>query len=165
MPAGTVPPGRRRRASTAVAYGGRVGAREDWWDDPGDDLDLGRRRTVPARPRPSPGLADFVASVLLLGAAVLASPAAWFAVVIGQLAFTACADSSAQCDVGGGEAVRNWHLVGTLVVLVGGIGGTVARRSRGRTGWPVALATLLGVVVVFVVAIVTIQVLTGGRED
>jgi hypothetical protein len=160
------PPVRRPPASTASTYAGRMGAREDWWDDPGDDLVLHPPRTEQPPPRRDPGTADLVATVLLLGTAVLASPVAWFAVLIGQLAFAACAQPSPGCATDSGDVgttIAGWHLVLTLVVLVAGVAGSVGRRVRRRTGWPVALATLVGVLVVFAAAVVAIQVASGGN--
>ncbi|MGN6409637.1 MAG: DUF6264 family protein [Curtobacterium sp.] len=140
-----------------------MGAREDWWDDPGDDLVLHPPRADPAPPPRHPGSVDLVATVLLLGAAVLVSPAAWFAVLIGQLAFAACAQppGCTTADGDAGTTIGSWHLVLTLVVLVAGVAGSVGRRARRRTGWPVALATLVGVLVVFAGAVVAIQVASG----
>jgi len=159
------PPVRHPRSSTAVAYGGRVGAREDWWDDPGDDLELHPARAERVRTAQVPGTADTVATVLLLGAAVLVSPVAWFAILIGQLAFTGCALPDPGCATAPdrGTIVAGWHLALTIVVLVAGIVGAVARRVRRRTGWPVALATLLGVLGVFAGAVVALQVASGGN--
>ncbi len=165
MRARPAPPVRRPLASTAPTYAGCMGAREDWWDDPGDDLVLHPPRAEQAPPPRDPGSVDLVATVLLLGAAVLVSPAAWFGVLIGQLAFAGCAQPSPGCSSADdpGAAVRNWHLVLTLVVLVAGVVGSIARRARRRTGWPVALATLVGVLVVFAGALVAIQVASGGN--
>ncbi|MFJ7289390.1 hypothetical protein ACQXVK_14325 [Curtobacterium sp. AB451] len=143
-----------------------MGAREDWWDDPGDDLELHPERPVERPARPAPGVGDLVATVLLLGAAVLVSPAAWFAVLVGQLAFAACAQPTPGCAAGDGDVgttIEAWHLVLTAVVLVVGIAGSVARRGRRRTGWPVALTTLVGVLLVFAGAVVALQVASGGN--
>jgi hypothetical protein len=142
-----------------------VGAREDWWDDPGDDLGLHPARAVRVRTAREPGIADHVATVLLLGAAVLVSPVAWFGIVIGQLAFTGCALPDPACATAPdrGAIVACWHLALTLVVLVAGIVWSVARRVRRRTGWPVALVTLLGVLGVFAGAVVALQVASGGN--
>jgi type IV secretory pathway VirB2 component (pilin) len=59
--------------------------------------------------------------------------------------------------------VACWHVALTLVVLVAGIVWSVARRVRRRTGWPVALVTLLGVLGVFAGAVVALQVASGGN--
>ncbi|WP_439692636.1 hypothetical protein ACRQ4B_17360 [Curtobacterium sp. SP.BCo] len=140
-----------------------MGARENWWDDPGDDLELHPGRAPRDRTRRPPGAADLVATGLLLGAALLTAPAAWFAVVIGQLALAACAEPAPACDLRVGPAVSTWHPIATVVVLVAGVVWSIARRARQRRGWPTALATLLGVVVVFLAAAGTIQVASGGR--
>ncbi len=57
MPARTAPPVRQRCPSTAVGSGGRVGARGDWWDDPGDDLDLHPTSALTPRSQHVPGAA------------------------------------------------------------------------------------------------------------
>ncbi len=165
MRARPAPPVRRPLASTAPAYAGCMGAREDWWDDPGDDLVLHPPRAVRAQPRRDPGPADLVVTGLLLGVAVLVGVGAWFAVLVGQLAFTACAEPSPGCGPvdDPGAVVRNWHLALTLVVLVAGIVGSIARRARRRTGWPVALSTLVGVLVVFAGAVTAMQVASGAN--
>lgn len=152
-------PESRERAN---AYRGSVGERLDWWGEPDDGVpELGRSARV--RPRRAPGIVDLVATVLVLGTAVMASPAAWFAVVIGQMAFDACSESSAGCHVRAGSAVGVWHPVATIGVLVVGICWAVGRRLRGRAGWPIAVATLLGVIAVFLAAVITIQVASGGH--
>ncbi|GAA3342611.1 hypothetical protein GCM10017714_31760 [Curtobacterium pusillum] len=140
-----------------------MGERADWWDGPGDDVDLHPERSVRSRSPRDPGTVDLVATVLLLGTAVLATPAAWFAVVISQMAFDACSEPSTTCDFRTGSAVGIWHPVATIGVLVVGICWMVARHLRRRSGWPVALATLIGVVVVFLAAAVTIQIASGGH--
>ncbi|WFR67063.1 hypothetical protein P9139_21405 [Curtobacterium flaccumfaciens] len=53
--------------------------------------------------------------------------------------------------------------VATIGVLGVGICWSVARRLRGRAGWPIAVATLLGVIAVFLAAVTTIQIASGGH--
>lgn len=135
-----------------------MGERLDAWDDPGDELAL-----RPERVHRKPGAIDLTVTIAALAVSYLAAPAAWFAVVISQMAFDACAMPSPGCDHRAGSAVLIWHPTVTVVVLVLGTCWAVVRRARGRAASLVALGTLAGVVVTFLAAEVVTHIASAGH--
>ncbi|WP_420365426.1 hypothetical protein AAEP80_18200 [Curtobacterium sp. L3-7] len=135
-----------------------MGERLSAFDDPGDDLAL-----RPARAQRKPGAVDLTVTIAALAVSYLAAPAAWFAVVISQMAFDACAMPSPGCDYRAGSAVLVWHPTVTVLVLVLGTCWAVARRVRGRATSLVGLGTLAGVVVTFLAAEVVTHTASAGH--
>jgi uncharacterized BrkB/YihY/UPF0761 family membrane protein len=135
-----------------------MGERLSAFDDPGDDLAL-----RPARAQRKRGAIDLAVTIAALAVSYLATPAAWFAVVISQMAFDACAMPSPGCDYRAGSAVLVWHPTVTVVVLVLGTCWAVVRRVRGRATSLVGLGTLAGVVVTFLAAEIVTHIASAGH--
>lgn len=137
-----------------------TGERLDWWHEPDDDEGASPVRAV--RPRRAPGPVDRTVTIVTTVAAFVLAPVAWFAVVIGQMAFTGCS-SEATCAYDVGSVVTVAHPIVTAVVAVLGRCWATVRRRRGRSSWGVGLGTLVAVLAVFAAAVLVTDVASGGH--
>lgn len=119
----------------------------------------------PARPsRPGSGpvvagrrIADLVATIVLLAVGVVLALVAGWGIVFLSLRFQSCSVPGNQCDeaLGGAVVYAGPVLVALVVVLA--VVFSVFRLVRHRLAWPIALTGIVGVVAVFLGAVVLVD--------